>query len=280
MQCQRIPAGHPHLQMATKSSNAYFKKQAASLDIYKIADLKLLSPSVYDAFRFLTLCRRRLLRKPHDPDFRFFSQPGRSEDVFIDVGANGGQAAVSFSIFNKSAKILSFEPNSSQERMLKRVKKLLGNRFDYKMQGLSNENTVLPLYIPFIEGLPISTRASLDRQIIEDYLQEQPEVQRRKMSIQEIEIELVTFDSLNQKATFVKIDVEGAEALVLEGMYETLSKQRPILMLESSESLPAASKILSEVNYEIFELTDDDILVPLKEPMSHLNNVFALPRLV
>ena len=86
------------------------------VNIYNYSDLSLLSPAVYDTLRFFSLCRRRITRNPHDQDFRYFERHQKSDGLFVDVGANGGQAAVAFAMFNRRAKILSFEPNPAQAR--------------------------------------------------------------------------------------------------------------------------------------------------------------------
>jgi FkbM family methyltransferase len=52
------------------------------------------------------------------------------------------------------------------------------------------------------------------------------------------------------KPTFVKIDVEGAEGLVLQGMQHTIAAARPVLFVECSDAGRAqAWKLLTELNY-------------------------------
>jgi hypothetical protein len=53
------------------------------------------------------------------------------DGLFLDVGANVGQSAMSFRIFNRQARILSIEPNPDLEPDL-RIVRLVG-RCDYLM---------------------------------------------------------------------------------------------------------------------------------------------------
>ena len=48
-----------------------------------------------------------------------------------------------------------------------------------------------------------------------------------------IESEIIKIDDLNYKnVSFMKIDVEGAELLVLKGAINTIKNSRPIIMIE------------------------------------------------
>lgn len=65
-------------------------------------------------------------------------------------------------------------------------------------------------------------------------------------------------DSLNlQPPTVVKIDVEGAESRVLDGMRRTLASERPVVMVEVHEGQDASvRRILDELRYDVSELDD------------------------
>jgi FkbM family methyltransferase len=54
---------------------------------------------------------------------------------------------------------------------------------------------------------------------------------------------------------FIKIDVEGAERLVLLGAQETLSFHRPLVLFEASRDLAEIEKIFSDSNYRLFDPT-------------------------
>jgi FkbM family methyltransferase len=79
-------------------------------------------------------------------------------------------------------------------------------------------------------------------------------------------------DSLGlEPPSVVKIDVEGAESRVLEGMRRTLSEERPVVLVEIHEGQDAPVRnILRELAYDVTELEDNG-------GMPHL---LALPRQV
>jgi FkbM family methyltransferase len=73
----------------------------------------------------------------------------------------------------------------------------------------------------------------------------------------------------------IKIDVEGAEQLVLEGMMRTLAKHRPYLIVEVTERFLAAfghsgrslCALLEPLGYQAYEITDDGpALLPDSRP--------------
>jgi len=71
---------------------------------------------------------------------------------------------------------------------------------------------------------------------------------------------MITLDSLNfQKCDWMKIDVEGAEPLVLEGAIETIKRCRPIICFESNwtignrEKFPDDFKNIEKTSHEILE---------------------------
>jgi hypothetical protein len=73
---------------------------------------------------------------------------------------------------------------------------------------------------------------------------------------------------------FIKIDVEGAERLVLAGAQETLRSHRPLVLFEASRDLPDIEKIFRACHYDLFDPTR----LPLGEPVaSCLFNTLAVP---
>src|SRR5687767_14998132 len=189
----------------------------------------------FEAWRLGRRFRRGFI---HEPDFHLFRRFDESRGLFVDVGANIGQSALSFRVANSTSPILSFEPNPEMEFGLRTVKRLLGDGFDYRMHGLGERTETKTLYVPFVRGTALSQFATFQSEGLEDT----PE--RRRMfqeatgvdgfDVVENKLHLVRFDELELDPEFVKIDVEGTEIDVLAGMEETLRRCRPLIMTEGN----------------------------------------------
>jgi len=73
---------------------------------------------------------------------------------------------------------------------------------------------------------------------------------------------------------FAKIDVEGAEARVLEGMHQTLRRSSPVLLIEVHDDPPhdrvevrKVLPLLFDAGYSVYSLEDDpELKFPLRTP--------------
>ena len=104
-----------------------------------------------------------------------------------------------------------------------------------------------------------------------------------------VEVETTTIDSIVQnmgleKVNFIKLDIEGAELLALEGAANTMRKLKPTLCLEcENDRIDEITKYLENFNYyaSVFDLNGD--LVKLKlcgaEHIlpNNTNQVFYIP---
>ncbi|MFG1239295.1 FkbM family methyltransferase [Xanthobacter autotrophicus DSM 597] len=138
---------------------------------------------------------------------------------FVDIGANKGvysMYAVSF-----FRKVIAFEANPDLAAPLA---KILGDKGEVRAVALSDNEGSGKLWIPFSGKREINSRSSLEAEANEGFEQ------------RGIEVPLTTLDrfSLDDVAV-VKIDVEGHEFRVLQGAIYTLSRNRPIVLLECEE---------------------------------------------
>ncbi len=192
------------------------------------------------------------LRIPHEPDFRLFAALEGVAGLFVDVGANSGQSARSLRVFNRSLDILSFEPNRFLEPDLRFTRRLLGPNFRYRMQGLGSAPSRTTLYVPQRGHTPQTPWATQNRARLEsDHLAIEREL-GGPFEIVETPIEVQRFDDLNLHPLIVKIDVEGLELDVLQGMEATLHNDEPLLMVEQNQGSAIVADWLEARGYLIW----------------------------
>jgi FkbM family methyltransferase len=163
-------------------------------------------------------------------------------DTVIDVGGNMGFFVLILNeLIGNQGKIFSFEPS---KRLLERLKKTIkiNNIQNVTIVNLAlgetEENTTLH-YNPKQTGLS---------SIVRDF---------EKGSVSE-RIKITTLDSfsraISNRISFIKIDTEGFEPLVLRGAKETIKKDKPIIYIELGgdhlETSIEALKVLKELGYQ------------------------------
>lgn len=177
-----------------------------------------------------------------EPELRNLRQLVAKTDVALDIGANYGLYAYRMSeIFSE---VHAFEINDELTNDLARY-----DRGNIKIHhaGLSSKPGEATLYIPVLDGLPLTGWASLS-----------PGNYPGATGCITKAVKLDTLDNFRLKrVSFIKIDVEGHELHVLEGAKQTLIDNRPVLLIEIKEANRAAVLgFLSELNYAERPLTD------------------------
>lgn len=171
-------------------------------------------------------------------------------DVVIDIGANiGYYTLIAAKLVGKNGKVYAFEPEPINFSFLK---KSVGIN-NYKnavceQKAVSNKTGVTRLFV--------NKRSILSYSIVMggmDY----------------IDIETVKLDDYfkdkNSKVNIIKVDIEGAEALALEGMQKILNENRSIKIF--SEFFPSAISIsgippedylnmLTNAGFSIYEIIE------------------------
>jgi FkbM family methyltransferase len=214
----------------------------------------LRSERAYRLSRRVYLLGRYLARRPHEPDFAAFAALGPREGCFLDVGANAGQSALSFRLYDKRAPILSIEANPYHARDLRFVKRIL-RRFDYRIVAAGEARGSATLHIPTYRGVPITGEASVHRSIaasswwMDEHL---GEADGDGFAVAECEVSVQRLDDLGLRPGFVKIDVEGFELQVLRGLAETFARHRPVLMVEGGGRVAEIVEHLGSLGYGAF----------------------------
>ena len=197
-------------------------------------------------------------------------------DLAVDIGGNIGQMALLFA--HKVKRVLSFEPIPATAERLRTQISL--NHLDDKIKvfpiAVTNFNGTLPLQLPSIENGGMGST-----------------VLGREGSGEKIQVQARTLDDILQdehidKVDFIKIDVEGAELFVLEGMTELFSREeKPIIILEMNSimmklagySASAITELLAGYGYECYEFVKHGLSVPLKNPQPVVENYCFLMEL-
>lgn len=158
------------------------------------------------------------------------------ESVFVDIGANVGNHVVWAAKCLGAPRVISFEPTLGQHTLL---------CANVALNDLSDVVTVRKVALSSAKGkirisgsLTVSDNSGASRVTAEGLGEEVP------MSTGDLELADVG-------PVFIKIDVEGHEIAVLEGLRHTIQKYRPLLFVEVDNFNSAAfSDWMNKVGYE------------------------------
>jgi FkbM family methyltransferase len=199
------------------------------------------APAGRDASRYVADSARTTLQllasgAVHDPDFEACRQwTGIRVGTILDIGANRGQSAVSLHAVFPGAVIHSFEANPILFPVLDEVAASLGGRCVVHRYGLGREAGSFKLYVPWAAGQPWLEESSTCRDYYDKPWVAQRFAERGGLELEEVTAAIRVGDDLGLDPQLIKIDVEGAENDVLEGLAETIRRSRPILLVENSD---------------------------------------------
>jgi FkbM family methyltransferase len=235
-------------------------------------------PGAYRAARRAKVLGRYALRRPHEPDFRAVPELGLDGRVFLDVGANSGQSALSFRLYDRRSPIVSVEANPDLEADLRLVGRIL-RRFSYVMCAACAEDGPVELRIPTYRGVDISGEASVLPDDGEAGWWSQQHLQGEQaddLALRTVTVPGMRLDRLELAPGLVKIDVEGAAPMVVDGLWETISRHHPAILIEADSEMDALVGRLAELGYRPFSWDDGaKRFVPL---LPDGQNIFFLMR--
>jgi FkbM family methyltransferase len=146
------------------------------------------------------------------------------DDNFLDIGANIGYfSLIASQIVGKRGTVYSFEPTPETiSRLHKNIR--LNNLRNIQVieNAVSNQKGSVTFKIPS-DKIRNSGRSSM-RDIEENFFE---------ISVDTISIDLM-MDSL-KKIALIKMDIEGAEGLALDGMKNLIKRDRPVIIMELSD---------------------------------------------
>jgi FkbM family methyltransferase len=186
--------------------------------------------------------RAQMLGIYETPASKILEKELKDARLFIDVGTHVGYYTL---LASKIAKeIISIEPNPFNYKLLKFNLKINKIKNAYALNiAASNYNGESGIFIPKLKGKIATDESRLDN------------------NISKIKIKVVKLDDLllkiRKNPDVIKIDVEGSEIQVLEGLQETLRKGVKCLMIEvhSEENKSEVISFLKSLGYEITQVS-------------------------
>lgn len=154
--------------------------------------------------------------------------------VFVDVGANYGiYSLIAARIVGDSGRVIAFEPAKENFEILnKNILLNCMNNINLFPLALSDREGLMKLYYH-----PDPSRNSLIPEHSKLKNGEEVEVKQLDQVLQKIGVNVVDF---------IKIDVEGADLLVIKGAKETICKYRPVVQFEYIPSMQSGTDLLQE----------------------------------
>jgi len=184
---------------------------------------------------------------------KLLNENNLTNPTILDIGANYGFISLAFqSNLEKKTSIYSFEPHPEIVKVFKEsvIKNKINNIvIENVAVGNINKSIMINLYRQTSNILDIGNnvvkRALINQIKLDDYLMER-----------------------NIVPNFIKIDVDGYELEVLEGLKATIEKYKPIMVVETNENQDVL-KYLKDCNYRLVNLN-------LNEFEGIPNNVFCI----
>ncbi len=176
--------------------------------------------------------------------------------VILDVGANHGRYTKHLAaLHDASCRVYAFEPLTYNLKMLRLV---VGRRPNVTIveRGLSNAPGAVELYVPYKKASRRYSHGSahMSDASSPDALGTRTAPDVCKTTIQTVRLDDWARDEGLARCDLMKIDVEGAEPLVIEGGLETIDRFRPAIFAELIPGMP-----------ERVGKSVDDVARPLRE---------------
>jgi FkbM family methyltransferase len=218
-----------------------------------------------------------LVRENYEPETKILHRLLRVGDVFVDGGANCGIFMVAAAgLIGPRGSVYAFEPGRQSFEALQRNVALNGFTHVHLYQcGLGDRDGTARFYHNYGNARNFSL-ANTDSDTTEYE-----------------EIKLMALDSLTKKEglralDWIKLDVEGAEELVIRGSVQSLLKFKPRIIFEINPKMTSGLGLsplgawdrLRSLGYEFYKLTEkgDTVAITLPEKDKHANLIAIHPK--
>lgn len=202
---------------------------------------------------------------PHEKDFygMLLICKNKKNLAILDIGANLGISILGFRQLGFINKIYAFEPNYHlYKNFLLKLKKKDKNLF-VKNIALGDKNISKFFFMPFYKSKIIHYFCSFDKNYIYRSIKMTFPKIFHKFYLKKKIIICKRFDSLNLKIKphFIKIDTEGFDEFVLEGLKKTIKRFKPNFLIEyNKEYFSKVSKKLKDYDKYIYDIQTNKMI--------------------
>lgn len=211
------------------------KKRLKSFDNYSL----LLDVSEYTAWSYF-------YKNQENEEIFFIKKIINNGDNIIDIGANLGFYSILFASLSPNGKVFSFEPSTKNYKKLLENKELNQkyNLLTYKI-GISDKKGYQKLFLTSNENLNEGGNFIGSNDLKNNLFSDDFE-----------DIKIETLDEIIDKNIYfklAKIDTEGHELKVLNGMKYILKNNLKYLLIETSSNFDLINNFLKEFNFKIIK---------------------------
>ena len=186
--------------------------------------------------------------------FEYYRKLLRPEDVVFDIGAHIGTHTIPLGLKLPQGHVVAFEPDPDNRALLR--ENVLRNKLEKNV-------TIVPVAVSNHTGrktfwrdlVSTSTGSLVPTRSGNSWYPEILEVPPVTIEVQTMSVDDFCASDPSCLPTLIKVDVEGAEAQVIEGMRKTIDRCHPSVIVDGT-TVNAAEKLLSH-GYKIYNLLNN-----------------------
>lgn len=232
---------------------------------------------------------------PHEKDFygMMLLCENSKNKVILDIGASLGISSMGFRKLGFKNRIYAFEPNYYLYKKYLKKNLFRYKNISLKNIALGNHNSKKTMYSPFYNSEFIHYFSSFNKEYLINSVKITFPKLLDKLNIKKKKINCKKYDDLklNIIPHFIKIDTEGYDHHVLQGMVKTIRKHNPIFLIEyNKEYFGNVKKILKNYNPYVYDLKKNKMIKltnkinkkfisrTTKDNYLSIRNIFYIPK--
>ncbi len=211
-----------------------------------------------DSFMEAVILRHGLYGKWEKESLKIWAQLAKKSSVIFDIGANTGIYSILAQNNNEKASVIAIEPISENFEVL--TQNIIQNKFNIHAEkvALSDKAGVAKMFM-------LKDRLNYMTSVNDNRYASHPEV-IGNAEVVEIEVPIQPFSYVYEKyklekIDLIKIDVEGHEITVLNGMMPYIEKHKPAILIEviGDENAVVLTTMFKKLNYTFISIDEQNL---------------------